>query len=287
VTRRPKSRLPRKLPDPARDRSVPARKEPSHGDRLKDAHVAGRSARFSRDDVVSVTRALVRGDRAARLGLPPLSGLTEEHVAAAVTLVFGWDGNGTRARIAPNATIDGFRSACARILESAQNGGRIAFATARPASLLGVYRALAATASASGARVLDTVQSGPVDRFGHRLWWVDGVAVLSDGESLVALDSKEAADELLFVLPEPDLVVADRVFAGTAVNQGYEVIAFADLDAVALAVAAWRGMSIRVVPVDDRRPPATYGALLELLDGAHPRSPISAGPGAAGTTPAR
>ena len=67
-------------------------------------------------------------------------------------------------------------------------------------------------------------------------------------------------------LPEPDLVVADRVFAGTAVSHGHEVVAFADLDAVALAVAAWRGMSIRVVPLDDRRPPATYGPVLELLE---------------------
>jgi len=130
----------------------------------------------------------------------------------------------------------------------------------------GVYRALAAAASASGARVLTATQSGPVDRAGRRLWWIDGVAVLSDGESLVAQDSKDAADELLFVLPEPDLVVADRVFAGTAVSHGHEVVAFADLDAVALAVAAWRGMSIRVVPLDDRRPPATYGPVLELLE---------------------
>jgi Phosphatase len=266
VTRRPKSRLPRKLPDPARELSAPAPKQPSRRDQLKDAHLAGRSARFSRDHVVNVTRALVRGDRDARLGLPPFSGLTEEHVAAAAALVFGWDGNGTRARIAPSSTIDGFRSACGRILECGRTGGRIAFATARPASLLGVYRARAAAASASGARVLSAVQSGPVDRAGRRLWWIDGVAVLSDGESLVALDSKEAAEELLFVLPEPDLVVADRVFAGTAVNHGYEVIAFADLDAVALAVASWRGMAIRVVPVDDGRPPGTYGALLELLE---------------------
>lgn len=266
MTRRPKSRLPRKLPDHPRERAVPAPKEPSRRDRLRDAHVAGRSTRFSRDDVTAMTRALVRGDRAARLGLPPFSGLTEEHVAAATALVFGWDGHGARARIDPNRTIEGVRSACARIVESAQRGGRIAFATSRPASLLGVYRALAATASASGARVLSATQSGPVDRAGRRIWWVDGVAVLSDGESLVAHDSKDAADEMLFVLPEPDLVVADRMFAGTAVSQGHEVVAFADLDAIALAVAAWRGMSVRVVPIDDGRPPATYGPILELLE---------------------
>ena len=243
-----------------------APKEPSRRDQLKDAHLAGRSTRFSRDDVITMTRALVRGDREARLGLPPFTSLTEEHVAAATALVFGWDGASGRARINPNRTIEGFRSACARILECAEVGGRVAFATARPASLLGVYRALAAAASASGARVLTATQSGPVDRAGRRLWWIDGVAVLSDGESLVAQDSKDAADELLFVLPEPDLVVADRVFAGTAVSHGHEVVAFADLDAVALAVAAWRGMSIRVVPLDDRRPPATYGPVLELLE---------------------
>jgi len=55
-------------------------------------------------------------------------------VAAAVELVFGWDGDGPRARIAPARTVDGFTAAVARVLEVARGGGRIAFATAATAS---------------------------------------------------------------------------------------------------------------------------------------------------------
>ena len=47
---------------------------------------------------------------------------------------------------------------------------------------------------------------------------------------------------------------------------GLEVVAFADLDAVALAVAAWQGRAVRIVPLDDRRPPAAYAGLLDLLE---------------------
>jgi hypothetical protein len=268
VTRRPKSRLPPKLPDPARDRSPAPPKQPTRSERLKDAHVAGRSARFAREDVVRVMRALVRGDHHARLGLPPFVDLTVDHAAAAAALIFGWDGDGPRARIDPARTIGGFNAACARVLEVARGGGRLAFATAYPASLLGLHRALAAAASAAGGNVLDATQSAPIDARGHRLWWIDGVAIVTDGESLLADHSSTAAEELLFVLPRPDLVVADHSFAGTAAGVGLEVVAFADLDAIALAVASWRGMAVRVVPLDERRAPQAYAPLLELLDEA-------------------
>ena len=63
-----------------------------------------------------------------------------------------------------------------------------------------------------------------------------------------------------------DLVVADHSYAGVASASGLEVAAFADLDAVALAVAAWQGRAVRVVPLDDRRPPPAYAVLLDLLE---------------------
>lgn len=214
---------------------------------------------------MNVMRALVRGDVRARLGLPPFGDLTLDHTAAAAALIFGWDGDGPRARIDPARTIDGFNAACTRVLEVARDGGRIAFATARPASLLGLHRALAEAASAAGGDVLDATQSAPIDARGHRIWWIDGVAMVTDGASLLADDSGAAAEELLFVLPRPDLVVADHSFAGTAASIGLEVVTFADLDAMALAVASWRGMAVRVVPLDEHGAPQAYAPLLELL----------------------
>jgi hypothetical protein len=210
-------------------------------------------------------RRLVEGDARVRAGLPPFADLGMEHVERAVTAVFGWKGDGPRARIAPARTHDAFAIARDRISEVARGRGRIAFATARPASMLALYRALAASAVDDGAEVLEQTESGVVGPGGRRLWWIDGVAVLTDHASLLGDDSVAAADELLFCLPAPDLVVADHGYAGVALARGHEVVAFADLDAVALAVASWRGQAVRVVPLDQGRPPGAYAPLLRLL----------------------
>jgi hypothetical protein len=279
VTRRPKSRLPPKLPNPARERAASPPRQPSRRERLKHAHVAGRSTRFARDDTLRVARALVQRNDAAGLGVPALANLTMGHVSAAIEMVYGWDGDGTRARIDPSNTLIAFEGACRRILEVARGGGRVAFATTRPASLLGICRALAEAVDDAGGAVLEAPQSSLIDGRSRRLWWLDGVAVVTDGESLLAHDSAAAADELFFVLPTPDLVVADGWFAGTALAAGLEVVAFADLDAIALAVAAWRGMAIRVVPLDECRTPGAYAPLLEVLDdtaaGGHLDDPLA------------
>jgi Phosphatase len=266
VTRRPKSRLPRKLPDPIAESSARGPKEPTVRERLKRDHVAGRSSRFGREEILGIMRRVVMGVPASHLGLAEFDALLPTHVEAAVTATFGWEGDGPRARIAPSRTIEGFTAAGERVLEVARAGGRIAFATTRPASLLHLYRAVVAAAQAEGAAVLSAEETAVIRPGGQRLWWIDQIAVLTDGVSLLGHDHVEAARELLFVLERPDLVVADRTFAGVALASGLEVVAFADLDAVALAVAAWRGRSVRVVPLDDHRPPLAYQPLIELLD---------------------
>jgi hypothetical protein len=246
---------------------------------LKREHVAGRSLRFGRQEILGVIRRVAHGAPAGRLGLPPFDGLAVAHVEAAVAAVYGWEGDGPRARIAPTRTIDGFTAACARVLEVARGGGRVAFASARPASLLPLYRRLVARAGAAGADVLSADETATFGPSGRRVRWIDKVAVLTDGAALLADDSVDAAQEWLFALARPDLVVCDRTYAGVAVANGLEVVAFADLDALALAVAAWQGRAMRVVPLDDRRPPRAYTALLDLLetlaDAAHdPAAPF-------------
>lgn len=266
MSRKPKSRLPPKLPDRAAEQAPREDKGPNLRDLLKRERVAGRSARFGRDEVVGIMRRVAHGAPVTRLGLPPFEGLTLAHVEAAVAAEFGWEGDGPRARIAPGRTIDGFTAACDRILEVARDGGRVAFATSRPASLFPVYRRFVARVEAAGGEVLSTDESSTFGPGGRRLRWIDKVAMLTDHESLLGDDSIEAANELLFTLPRPDLVVADRAYAGVAVGTGIETVAFADLDAVALAVAAWQGRAIRIVPLDERRPPRAYAPLLDLLE---------------------
>jgi len=269
MTRRNRSRLPPKLVDSprpgAREGGRPAA-GPSLGDQLKRGHVAGRSARFGREEMVALMRRFAAGAPAVRLGLDPFATLTLAQVEAAVAVVYGWEGDGPRARIAAPRTVDAFDSAVTRILEVADTGGGIAFATARPASLLPLHCALADAADHAGATTLQLRESGPIGAGGRRLRWLDGVAVVTDGVQLLGDDDVHAAEELLFSLPRPDLVVADRCFAGVALNAGIEVVAFADLDALALAVAAHRGRAVRVVPLDERRPPASYAPLRQRLD---------------------
>lgn len=267
MSRKPRSsRLPPKLPDLAHERAPRAETAPSLREQLKQQHVAGRSLRYGRDEVLGTMRRVEHGVPSARCGLPAFPGLTRAQVAAAVELVYGWMGDGPRARIAPSRTVDGFTAAAARLLEVARDGGRLAFATARPAALLPLHRRLAALAAAEGGEVLtgdETASFGPT---GRRVRWIDDVAVLTDGAALLAVDSVEAAQEWIFTIARPDLVVADHSYAGVAVGSGLEVVAFADLDAVALAVAAWQGRAVRIVPLDDRRPPAAYNGLLELFE---------------------
>ena len=215
-------------------------------------------------------RRVVRGDERALLGCARFDGLTPPDVQQAVEHVYGWDGTGARASIAPPRTVARFESAVARTLEVAAEGGRIAFATSAPASLFVLHRALADAAACAGGHVFEAVESAPVADHGTgavRLRWIDRVAMASDGRALLdgRAERDNAADELLFAAGAVDLVVADRTFAGRALASGLEVVAFAGLDALALAVAEWRGLAVRVVPLDESRAPASYASLLELV----------------------
>ncbi len=268
MTRAPRSRRPPRLDDHTATRTTREPREirgASTGELLKAARVAGRSTRLGRDELRSMARHFVGGDRRLHAGLDPFDGLTEDHVTAAYADLLGWEGDGPRGRIDPARTVDGWLAACERVLELAQRGARLCFATTRPASLLGLHQALARAALDAGGTVLTHDELSVPNDHRRRIWWLDGVAAVTERDALVPDASVEAADELLMTLERPDLVVADGVFAGAALRGGAEVVAFAGLDSPALVVAAWRGMAVRLVPLDDRRPPAAYGPLLDLL----------------------
>ena len=135
------------------------------------------------------------------------------------------------------------------------------FATAQPASLLGIHATLARLARAAGATIDDADDTGPLrvdGRTGRFLRWLDGIAVVSDGSSLLATSGPDAAEEWMFLAGRPSLVVADGPFAVAAVDAGVEVVAFAGLDRVELAVPAVRtraqhGNGCLVVPVHGGR----------------------------------
>jgi hypothetical protein len=148
--------------------------------------------------------------------------------------------------------------------------------------LLGLYACLARHAAAAGASI---AVAEATDAFAARsggalrVWWVDGVAVTTDGRSLLADEGVVAAEEWLFEIARPDLVVADRGFAARALAHLVEVVAFADVDALALAVAARCGLPVTVVPLACHRPPSGYRVLEELAVAEIAPVPRGAEPG--------
>ena len=163
--------------------------------------------------------------------------------------------------INPERTLAATRAAAARIHAVAVAGGRISFATAAPASLLGVYSTMVRLARAGGAVVRDDQDRGPLRIDGRYPRWlrtIDGVVVVTDGSSLLATNGPDAAREWIFLADRPALVVADGTFAHAAYAEGVEVVAIAGLDRPALGLAAARARSCTLVPLHPARPPAAY-----------------------------
>ena len=177
--------------------------------------------------------------------------------------------SGPRARIRtsiPILTIAAAQRAVARIIEVASTGAHISLATSRPASLITFYLALARLARISGGDVADDADSPPLradGRAARGIRWVDGVAMVTDGQSLCSTRGPEAPQEWLFLVPRPALVVADGPFADVALDAGIEVIAPAGLDHCSLAVARRDRAAPRDPDVDrpvaGRVPPAARG----------------------------
>jgi|GEM_PF-1016345 len=271
MTRRPASRRPPKLPDvpDAREQRVDQPRKKTLREQVIGTRVTGTHARLGRAEFLSMMRRLRDGERSMLWGLDPFPALELDEILEVARTQWGWRESEQKVASSP----DHSRAALARSLdlidEVARRGGRIAFATGRPASMLGLYRSLAARARAGGADLIDERQTGEFrsdGRSGRRLWWLDGVAAVTDGEHLLAQSGIDAADEFLFWVPRPQLVVADVGFAAGAARDGIETVAFADLDAVALGVAAARGRRVTVVPVDVSRPPYAYRLLLEWAE---------------------
>ena len=270
MTRRPRGNrpprldLPREEPRPAATGS-PAQ-PPSLARALADRRVAGTHARFGRAEVSAVLSRLAAGHADATLGLD-LGRVTREEATAALEAVWGTSCDDPRVVIDPERTVAAVACASERLAATAARGGRIALATGRPASLLAPYCAIVAALAPTDARIVDVGVFGPVVG-GRWLWWVDSVATVTDGASLLADDGVVSGDEWLFAVGRPDLVVADRGFAAAAIAAGIETIALADVDAVVLGVAARREHPVRVVPLDEQRPPGAYDPLVQALTAA-------------------
>lgn len=267
MTRRPRRDRPPLLPDTQPVRAVGAEPVPvTVQARLVANRVAGSHPRLGRAEVAHAIARLVAGAPDALLGVD-LESVDRDEAWDALADCWGCPTSGARVSIDPSCTVAGFATAVTRLYAVSSRGGRIALATSRPASLLPLYTRLADHAAGWGAELLTGDHFGSLAAGRRSLWWHDGVAVVTDGAALLADDALTAGSEWLFAVGRPDLVIADHGFAGAALAAGHETIAVADLDTPATAVAAARGLPVRMVPLHDGRPPPAYLPLLALVDG--------------------
>jgi hypothetical protein len=266
MTRRPRRNRPPRLDDlPTFSAAAPPAEPtpPTLGRLLAERRVTGPHARLGRAEISSVVGRVAAGHPDATFGLD-LGRITREEAETALATVWGAHGDAARMTIDPDRTTVAAARAGARLAAVAEDRGRVALATGRPASLLSCYGAIADALDDAGARVADLGAFGPFHG-ARSLWWVDGVAVVTDSDSLLADDGLTAGDEWLFSVGRPDLLVCDRGFAAAGIAAGIETIALADLDAVVLGVAERRERPVRVIPIDEQRPPGAYDPLVEGL----------------------
>lgn len=274
MTRRPASRRPPRLTDTpieASDaqQSARASSPTSLRELVTRTGVTGRHRKIGRAELTGIMRRLRDGDRPTWWGFDPVIGLGLDEIGDVAEAVWGLRFTSHRCVLDPDVTGARLRMGIERIEAVAAAGGRIAFATGRPASLLSLYQALARRAGRAGANVLASAQSSSFMAGKHgarRLWWLEGVAVMTDGDDLLSGRAIEAGEELLFWLPRPDLVVADSGFASCAVGAGIPTVAIADLDQLALGWAQRRGDPVTIVPVDVACPPQAYALLLQWAE---------------------
>ena len=284
MTRRPASRRPPRLPDRERELGrradagtpVPPR-EQGPRELLKRNRVSGCAhPRFGRDEVRSRARRVVADDPNYAHGID-VGDIEIDDVYAALARNWGCTLDDPRARLDVDRTIVQLDRATARIADVAGSGGRVIFATCRPASLLPLHLALARDAAARGARILREREVGAVRAAGRpdrSVWWLEGIAVVTDGASVLAHDDSALWPEIDFATGRAELVVTDGALAAGALAAGFEVVSFADLDLMVLGVAADRGRPVTIVPLVGSRPAWCYEPLLTLASqGAHSTPP--------------
>lgn len=277
MTRRPKSRRPPKLPDPVTEPESSTRREPKTKripkprELLKRNGVSGCAHwKVGRSEMHSIVRTIAHGDPRSN-GRLDVGAVGTDDVYAALRTTWGCTLDDSRARLDVDRTIAAFAHALERIDEVAAAGGRVIVATSRPASLLAVHTALVERARAGGARVLTEREVRGVRarrRPDLQVWWVDGVAVLTDGADLLSHDDGEVWREIDFAVGRAELVITDGVLGPAALAERFEVVTFADLHHAVLGVAAERGRPAHVVPAVLSRPAWCYKPFLTLM--GHP-----------------
>ena len=202
-------------------------------------------------------RALVDGDRSARLGCDGLEGCSPDEVREALASTTAGTATGPR-RDRPR--LHGRRDRGGRTAHRRSRPGRRAHRVRHRSSRIAA-RALAVRGLPKRPRRCPRARERPGRRRRH-----GGPRAVVDrrrgGRSPTAQRSSRAdgrrADDGSSRWAAPTSWSPTAASRAARCGAGLEVVAFADLDAPALAVAAGQGPALRVVPLDERRPAAAY-----------------------------
>jgi hypothetical protein len=99
----------------------------------------------------------------------------------------------------------------------------------------------------------------------RRIVYVGRVAVLASNANLYHTHNAHPMELVLEQAGEVDLVVGDHGFAGAAVERGIDVVAVADINDPALAMAKAQGRAGVVLGMDDNVLPIHYEPVADYL----------------------
>jgi hypothetical protein len=250
------------MPDPSRE---------DLARHLVTSRIAG-SVRTPVWDVLRKPALIAAGDPEQCFGLSGLQRYTPADILAEVARQFGWthtpgeDADGP-TWIDPELLLAELDRAAERLAAAAASGEHVLFATGHPTGMLGLYQQLCLAMRDAGAKV-----SRPGDGLAfsfhgqrRRIIYVGRVAVLASNANLYHTHHAHPMELVLEQAGEVDLVVGDHGWAGAAAQRGIDVVAVADINDPALAMAKAEGRAGVVLGMDDNVLPTAYDPVADYL----------------------
>lgn len=165
--------------------------------------------------------------------------------------------------ISPEATLEGLIEAAQEIGRSIGKKRSIFLGTGHPGGLLFFYQEIAKLIQENGGDIITPSWGVKINSL--RIDYLKGVAVLSDGCSIIHTHDFAPMEVILEKGRKIDLVLADHGFAGAAVNHNLPVIAIIDTNDPALAMAKKLQKNLILVPMDDNALSLCYQPVIKIL----------------------
>jgi hypothetical protein len=236
--------------------------------RIEAAGLAGHDPHHARRMSPEAGRGLLRGDLDHTLGIVSPECAAHTDGSDVISPVTGCPPDSlltpAEGAVTPLATLRGLEEAARRIDSVARGGGNFLVATGHPGNLLLLYMELACLIRDRGGRVIEPARGAWVPP-NLCLDYMAGVAVTTDGRSLLHAHDCRAMELMLEAAESVDLVVADHGFAGAAIVAGIPVVAVLNANDPLPALARRLGADVTLIPMDGNLSPSAYLPLAGLV----------------------